>query len=269
MRRPPGSRRTPTRSRSRVHGAAQSTEHALSRAARLPTREDSPLAPAPPPMRRSLEQDGPHAARACQRRPQAVPPRRRAPAPPVRTALAYPASPSRRPRSARAPRATTARRAASAAPTSAAPLRPSNNSTGFKGVKPSRNVDQVLSFEARSSSRDGSPTLHLGTFATAEQAALARARFLGPAGAAEILKQSVGTPEWAAKVAEAHATAAEEGLTLLRADNSTGFLGVKPRPRGQFEAGARRDGNYTYLGRFATAEQAALARARFLGPRVP
>ena len=68
--------------------------------------------------------------------------------------------------------------------------------------------------------------------------------------------------------AEAQAIAAEEGLTLLRADNPTGFKGVfgansasKP-----FLASLWRDGHPNYLGYFATAEEAALAVTRFVGP---
>ena len=72
--------------------------------------------------------------------------------------------------------------------------------------------------------------------------------------------------------AEAHAAAASEGLALLRAENSllraTGFKGVyrigsasKP-----FHAQLTRGGRCKSLGNFATAEEAALAVARHLGP---
>ena len=69
--------------------------------------------------------------------------------------------------------------------------------------------------------------------------------------------------------AEAHAAAAAEGLTLVpSAENSTGFKGVcrmssasKP-----FQAQVWHGGRHNYLGSFATAEEAALAVARFLGP---
>ena len=69
--------------------------------------------------------------------------------------------------------------------------------------------------------------------------------------------------------AEAHAAADAEGLALLRADNAAGFKHVclgknasKP-----FQAQLRQDGRDKYLGMFATAEEAALAVARFLGPQ--
>ena len=68
--------------------------------------------------------------------------------------------------------------------------------------------------------------------------------------------------------AEAHAAAASEGLALLRAENATGFKHVclgnnvsKP-----FTASLRHNGSFRHLGVFATAEEAALAVARFLGP---
>ena len=66
--------------------------------------------------------------------------------------------------------------------------------------------------------------------------------------------------------ADAHAAA--EGLTLLRAENATGFKGVRlgnnvSKP---FQAVLWHGGRDNYLGNFATAEEAALAVARFLGP---
>ena len=68
--------------------------------------------------------------------------------------------------------------------------------------------------------------------------------------------------------AEAYAAAAAEGLVLLRAENATGFKGVfrNNRPAKPFQAKLKRDGSQDHLGYFATAEEAALAVARFLGP---
>ena len=75
----------------------------------------------------------------------------------------------------------------------------------------------------------------------------------------------------AQRAAAAHAAAEAEGLSLLRAENATGFKHVclgknvsKP-----FQAQLRQDGRDKYLGYFATAEEAALAVARFLGQEVP
>ena len=70
---------------------------------------------------------------------------------------------------------------------------------------------------------------------------------------------------------EAVAAAEAEGLTLVRSsDSATGFKGVtrnekvcKNKP---FKATAWRGGERQYLGYYATAEEAALAYARALGP---
>ena len=56
-----------------------------------------------------------------------------------------------------------------------------------------------------------------------------------------------------------------EGLTLLKADNKTGYFGVhlshpgKPKP---YKAQVKRSGKDVHLGTFATAEEAALCVAR-------
>ena len=54
-------------------------------------------------------------------------------------------------------------------------------------------------------------------------------------------------------------------LTLLVADNSTGYFGVtlnKPGRAKPYEARVRRGGKKAHLGSFATAEEAALCVAR-------
>ena len=69
--------------------------------------------------------------------------------------------------------------------------------------------------------------------------------------------------------AEAIAAAAGEGLTLVRADNATGFRGVchhEKRSSKPFQARLKRGGKREHLGNYATAEEAALAVARKLGP---
>ena len=113
---------------------------------------------------------------------------------------------------------------------------------------------------------------YLGIFATAEEAALAVARFLGPEGVAAALAPPAPPAAEPAPMtaAEAHAAAAAEGLALLRAENATGFKGVsrsntisKPFKAELWRAGRKRN-----LGYFATAEEAALAVARALGPEV-
>ena len=165
---------------------------------------------------------------------------------------------------------------------------------------------------------------YLGTFATAEEAALAVARFLGPERVAAALAAAPTgdqsrsrqlpprrelPPEWTCvehtsasgastykryhgpggksaqsvaecwrihtgvapqptmTAAEAHATAAAEGLALVPDENATGFKYVSlindcvSKP---FKAHRKDDGRMKHLGNFATAEAAALAVARFL-----
>ena len=120
---------------------------------------------------------------------------------------------------------------------------------------------------------------------TAEEAALAVARFLGPQGVAASARAArpPAAPEPAPMTAaEAHAAAAAEGLALVRAENATGFKGVGRRSRADDGGGGARGSKpfretrlqeargrkaqLTRLGKFATAEEAALAVARFLGP---
>ena len=62
---------------------------------------------------------------------------------------------------------------------------------------------------------------------------------------------------------EARQQAQAEKLTLLVADNSSGYFGVnlkhgRPKP---YQARVKRDGKEVYLGTFATAEEAALCVA--------
>ena len=52
-----------------------------------------------------------------------------------------------------------------------------------------------------------------------------------------------------------------EGLTLLKANNKAGYFGVHRNTAG-YQARVRRGGNVACLGRFATAEEAALCVAR-------
>eukprot|EP00964_Phaeocystis_antarctica_P075736 scaffold46766_cov56-Phaeocystis_antarctica.AAC.1 len=55
-----------------------------------------------------------------------------------------------------------------------------------------------------------------------------------------------------------------EGLTLLKADNNSGYFGVCHKPTGPkpYEARVRRGGKVVHLGSFATAEEAALCVTR-------
>ena len=69
--------------------------------------------------------------------------------------------------------------------------------------------------------------------------------------------------------AEARRLAAEEGLVLVPADNSTGFKNVRYDNRSHKSKPFKAEGeghHGRYLGRFATAGEAALACARHRGP---
>ena len=103
----------------------------------------------------------------------------------------------------------------------------------------------------------GGKQVYLGTFATAEEAALCVART--PEGRAAAKKAAAPTTS-----EEARQQARAEGLTLLKADNKAGYFGVchnpgQPKP---YQAQVRRGGKQVHLGCFATAEEAALCVAR-------
>ena len=131
-------------------------------------------------------------------------------------------------------------------------LQPSDNQSGYRGVR--KNVtSRTMPFYATASS--AGKGVHLGVFATAEEAALVYAR----------------TPEAQAQVAnakpapltaeEAVAEAAAEGLKLERSSNAAGYRGVNLQGR-TYAAMLWRAGKGEYLGSFAVAEEAALAVAR-------
>jgi hypothetical protein len=125
--------------------------------------------------------------------------------------------------------------------------------SGFTGVARASNSKRTR-FMARLQGTHGNT--YLGTFDTAEEAALAHARARGPQEEKEPLT-----------AAEAVRQAEAEGLTLARSDaNTTGFTAVTSLPSGRFYA--RGDGRTAghpsarTLGTFDTAEEAALAVAR-------
>ena len=107
--------------------------------------------------------------------------------------------------------------------------------------------------------------VHFGSYATAEEAALRYARSPeGMAAAAAAAAAPPMTAEEAVRQAEA------VGLTLVKADNFSGYLGVRCYSSRRnltksYEAiGPRGGGKTKSLGYFATAEEAALCRARLL-----
>ena len=107
----------------------------------------------------------------------------------------------------------------------------------------------------------GGTMVYLGSFATAEEAALCVART--PEGRAAA-KRAAAAPPLTSE--EARQQARAEGLTLVKADNKTGYFGVyhnlqasRSKP---YTAAVRRGGRMVYLGYYGTAEQAALCIAR-------
>ena len=107
----------------------------------------------------------------------------------------------------------------------------------------------------------GDKGVSLGSFATAEEAALFVART--PEGQAVAAKRAAAAPPLTSQ--EARQQAQAERLTLRVAENKTGYRGVhlanpgKPKP---YQARVSRGGKKVYLGMFATAEEAALCVAR-------
>ena len=163
------------------------------------------------------------------------------------------------------------------------------NQSGYRGVR----------FDHRCLARPYVPFIfiggkekHLGTFSTAEEAALRRARALASVPAAEPSADAASTstagaiaaaplvsldlpaapmpivslgatPHGAAQ--RALEVAKAEGLVLQTSDNGTGFRGVKLvglKRSVTYEASISRSGKWIALGRFDTAVEAALCRAR-------
>ena len=137
-------------------------------------------------------------------------------------------------------------------------LRSESSSTGYKGVG---FTGSGRSKPYQAQVRRGGKTVHLGIFATAEEAALCYAR------TPEAQTAAAAPPAPPPLTAEEAVRQAEtEGLTLRRSEkSSTGYKGVafdsrlKSKP---YQAQQRRGGKDVYLGRFATAEEAALCYAR-------
>jgi hypothetical protein len=107
----------------------------------------------------------------------------------------------------------------------------------------------------------GGKIVNLGSFATAEEAALCVARSLEGQEAAKRAAEAQAplTSEEVRQQAQA------EGLALFKADNTTGYFGVRLHKRGRpkpYQARVWRGGKQVSLGYFATAKEAALCVAR-------
>ena len=113
--------------------------------------------------------------------------------------------------------------------------------------------------------RRSGPTVYLGHFVTAEEAALCVARSLeGQAAAAKAAAAAPPTPPLTSEQARQQAQA--EGLTLRVSNNKAGYFGVvcldRPGLSKPYQARLRRGGKDVRLGSFVTREEAALCVAR-------
>ena len=135
-----------------------------------------------------------------------------------------------------------------------------DNKAGFQGVAFVAGKSKAYQAIVR---RRGE-SVRLGRFFTPEEAALCRART--PEGQLAIKKNATNEQKGAfLSSEEAEELAAAEGLTLVKGDSQTGYVGVSMnlssnvRP---FAATIRRGGKSVNLGQFATPEAAALMVAR-------
>jgi len=136
-------------------------------------------------------------------------------------------------------------------------LRVAANNTGYFGVRLA-NSGQPKPFQARV--WRGGEQVSLGMFATAEEAALHVART--PEGRAAAAERAAAAAPLTSE--EARQQAQAEKLTLLVAENSSGYFGVSLRPglSKPYQAQVKRGGKTVSQGYFATAEEAALCVAR-------
>ena len=141
----------------------------------------------------------------------------------------------------------------------------SNNSTGYKGVTfcPKQKGTKKYMLEVTA----GGKSVLIGYFATAEQAALFYARREAGRDTSDLTVPPPPPPPpepSSAAGAEAVRQAEREGLTLVTSSNSnSGYRGVTFKQGSKkYELTVRFGGRQNSLGRFATAEQAALFYAR-------
>ena len=141
-------------------------------------------------------------------------------------------------------------------------LRVAENTAGYFGVHHQAGKPKPYQAKVKRSGKQARKgETYLGSFATAEEAALCIARWLAVAA-----ERAAAAMPLTAEAARQQAQA--EGLTLLReAKNKTktGFTGVilaVPGDPAPYLARVKRGGKLVSLGYFATAEQAALCVAR-------
>jgi hypothetical protein len=133
------------------------------------------------------------------------------------------------------------------------------NKAGYFGVILDSRPGRSKPYQAQV--RRGGKIVYLGSFATAEEAALHVAQ--SPEGRAAAAERAAAAPALTSE--EARQQAQAEKLTLLMAKNTTGYFGVslgKPGLSKPYQAQVWRGGKNVSLGYFATAEEAALCIAR-------
>ena len=136
-------------------------------------------------------------------------------------------------------------------------LQRSDNQSGYKHVVINRAAgkDRMFQLQVRG---DGQQT-HLGSFATPEEAALQYVMREAGGGSVQ------GGDEPAARAQEALDAAEQEGLALLRSAHGTGFRFVsydKSKQARPYVLQVTQGGQQKVIGRFVTAEEAALDYAR-------
>ena len=132
------------------------------------------------------------------------------------------------------------------------------NTTGYFGVRLDK-PGQPKPYQARV--KRGGKLVHLGSFATAEEAALCVAR--SPEGRAAAAERAAAAAPLTSE--EARQQAQAEKLMLPAADTKSGYFGVVHTNPGQpkpYQAKVSRGGKKVALGMFVTAEEAALCVAR-------
>ena len=136
-----------------------------------------------------------------------------------------------------------------------------SSKTGYKGVCFDRDTaNGKRRFVAQAHEKGRSKFLKLTD--TPEEAALVYARYIGSAAAKAAANPS--RPRSGMTSDEALAQAATEGLSLIVAQSVTGYRNVFATAEGRFTAKPKEKGVWIHLGRFDTAQEAALVYARHM-----
>ena len=139
-------------------------------------------------------------------------------------------------------------------------LRKADSQSGYAGVGILSGRSNPYKAEVKRSGKQ----VHLGSFATAEEAALCVAQ--SPEGQAAAAARAAALPPTVPLTREqALQQAQADGITLRKADNKSGYASVavlSGRPTRPYKARVRGSGTMVHLGNFATAEEAALSVAR-------